>query len=89
MDILEEIVAHKRQEIAERKHFIPARELYVYVNEAMQQHPSLPSLREALQQSDTGIIAEFKRKSPSKDGSIRMPKSAKWLPPTRKPVPRQ
>lgn len=66
MDILEEIVAHKRQEIAERKHFIPARELYVYVNEAMQQHPSLPSLREALQQSDTGIIAEFKRKSPSK-----------------------
>lgn len=63
-DILEEIVAHKRVEIEERKRFIPLHQLSALV-EPMLVTP-LSSMQDALMKSPTGIISEFKRKSPSK-----------------------
>ncbi len=73
MDILEEIVAHKRAEMEEWKHFLPERKLYGLVEQQMQADDGqVPggSMAAALLASGTGIIAEFKRKSPSK-GWIR------------------
>ena len=63
-DILEKIVEHKRGEIAERMTFVSESELMRRV-EPMLDTP-VPSMRKALMESPTGIIAEFKRKSPSK-----------------------
>ncbi len=67
-DILDEIVAHKRQEMEEYKRYLPLRQLYGFVERDIEGEGGvpLPSMREALMKSDTGIIAEFKRKSPSK-----------------------
>ncbi len=68
MDILEEIVARKRLEVAARKELLPPRQLYARVEErllASNRRPHL-SMRRSLAESDSGIIAEFKRKSPSK-----------------------
>ena len=62
-DILNEIIAHKRYEIERQKRSISYTSLERQVADC-----SLPvySLKEALLRSDTGIIAEFKRRSPSK-----------------------
>ncbi len=66
MDILEEIVAHKRIEVAEQKEQTPAKKLYAEVERMMAEGISKRSLSQALTEDDFGIIAEFKRKSPSK-----------------------
>lgn len=63
-DILEEIVAHKRIELQTLKAQLPEKEIHRRV-EALLDTP-VPSMRQALTDSSTGIIAEFKRKSPSK-----------------------
>ena len=63
-DILQEIVAHKRVEVEEAKRRVAPSVLYRQVEEMLP--ASMPSMKEALRQSPTGIIAEFKRKSPSK-----------------------
>jgi indole-3-glycerol phosphate synthase len=65
MDILEEIVAHKRMEIDERKQFVPLRQFAGAVEKMVDEGKPV-SMSEALMSSATGIIAEFKRKSPSK-----------------------
>ncbi|WP_205503093.1 indole-3-glycerol phosphate synthase TrpC [Rufibacter psychrotolerans] len=61
--ILDKIIAHKRQEVADRKALVPTAllERSIYFN-------SQPvSLRKYVQRPDlNGIIAEYKRKSPSK-----------------------
>ena len=69
VDILEEIVAHKRIEIEQRKRFIQPRQMINLTEQKMQENEGKVmggSMKKALMNSDTGIIAEFKRKSPSK-----------------------
>lgn len=63
-DILEEIVAHKRQEVERFKQMLPPRQLYALVEQELHDRPA--SMRQALMESSSGIIAEFKRRSPSK-----------------------
>lgn len=65
MDILEEIVAHKRVEIDERKRFVPLQQ-FIGAIQKMMDEGKPASMSKALTSSATGIIAEFKRKSPSK-----------------------
>ncbi|MEO6404455.1 MAG: indole-3-glycerol phosphate synthase TrpC [Ferruginibacter sp.] len=63
MNILDEIIAHKKEEVAERKISVPLKELLQ--NENLLRYGF--SLKTALlQPGSLGIIAEFKRKSPSK-----------------------
>ena len=64
MDILDEITAHKRLEIEALKQRMPL-DLMQKKVEAVK-GPLQPSMAAALLASPTGIIAEFKRKSPSK-----------------------
>lgn len=74
-DILSEIVAFKRLEIAERKRCVPSAEMYRRAESCLEavaakkDDSSLSfhrSMRGALAVSTSGIIAEFKRRSPSK-----------------------
>ena len=63
MDILEHIIATKREELPAIRSAVDAA-IANYPSELL--HTSKPSLGEALLKSNTGIIAEFKRRSPSK-----------------------
>jgi len=62
MDILDKIVADKRQEVALKKQLISV--------EALEKFPLFdresPSLSQALKKAEVGIIAEHKRRSPSR-----------------------
>ena len=64
MDILEEIVANKRVEVERFKAALSEREIHRCVEPLLDF--SVASMSQALTASDSGIIAEFKRKSPSK-----------------------
>ena len=79
-DILQEIVAYKRIEVAEMKKTFPMRDLERQVSQIISEENDVPpSMRQALMQSESGIIAEFKRRSPSK-GWINQPAQATEVP---------
>ena len=61
-DILSEIIAHKKTEVRERKEQLPFSELE---RQCAETKVPFQSLRASLEGSPTGIIAEFKRRSPS------------------------
>ena len=63
-DILKEIIAYKREEVETQKCHLTAGQLAAVADEKGQRITH--SLRQALAASPTGIIAEFKRRSPSK-----------------------
>jgi len=63
-DILSEIVAHKRIEVERFKEVLPERRIHAETEKIL--GDALPSLKDALLGSESGIIAEFKRRSPSK-----------------------
>lgn len=64
MDILQEIVAHKRIEVERFKAQLSERDIHRQVEAILDF--ATPSMKQALLESASGIIAEFKRKSPSK-----------------------
>lgn len=66
-DILEEIVANKRIEVEAAKGSLPIEELCRMVEKKIEAEGlKQRSMRDALRNSKSGIISEFKRKSPSK-----------------------
>ena len=66
MDILEEIVARKRVDLDRMKAIYTEHDIHREVEKLMEDGKSVASLRCAIMGSPTGIIAEFKRRSPSK-----------------------
>ncbi|MFD2203395.1 indole-3-glycerol phosphate synthase TrpC [Shivajiella indica] len=63
MDILEKIISHKKSEIAEKKSLVPVKLL----EKSIYYDSEVVSMKQYITRADkTGIIAEFKRKSPSK-----------------------
>lgn len=67
-DILEEIVANKREELAVAISDLPLDTLKQFTEQKIKRDGALKlrSMKQSLAQSPSGIIAEFKRKSPSK-----------------------
>ena len=62
-NILEEIVSHKKKELALKKDLFP---VHVWKDFPHYQEQRVSLKKELLRHGSTGIIAEFKRKSPSK-----------------------
>lgn len=62
-DVLDEITAWKRIEVEEFRKFLPESRLHALVEKELD--TPCPSMSRAVRESETGIIAEFKRKSPS------------------------
>jgi indole-3-glycerol phosphate synthase len=88
-DILEEIVTRKRADLALQKEAVSLHQMRRLAEERLQQDADLRrqsgaprlSMRQALAASPTGIIAEFKRRSPSK-GWIQQEADPTVVPPS-------
>lgn len=65
-DILQEIIAFKRIEVEQQKQIVSPRDLYARVERLMADDINTHSMSRSLAGNPYGIIAEFKRKSPSK-----------------------
>ena len=78
-DILNEIVAHKRAELILQKQAVSPEHLCTQVKD-LPSRPSHRSMKQSLKTSSTGIIAEFKRRSPSK-GWFNQDARADQIPP--------
>lgn len=79
-DILEDIVAHKRIEVSRSKLLKPSILLRKHVENYIEAEVhNVISLSNSLRTSDSGIIAEFKRRSPSK-GWIKESGKAEIIP---------
>ena len=78
-DILEEIVAWKRLEVKEQKSTLSPKEIHKMAEKEMQSSERARSMSLSLMEDDYGIIAEFKRKSPSK-GWIKEDGKAEIIP---------
>ena len=63
-DILEEILTYKREEVEQWKQYIHLKQLYGMMEYGKLDKIEQPSLQLALEKSNTGVIAEFKRKTP-------------------------
>lgn len=63
-DVLDEIIAWKRIEVAKSKEIVSPSALYNKVETMLNDIPR--SMKDSIMTSESGIIAEFKRKSPSK-----------------------
>ena len=68
MDILEQIIAYKRSEVEKRKAAVNVSQLE---GKALYKRPTISLRQSLLDETKTGIIAEFKRRSPSK-GNINI-----------------
>ncbi|MDR3250117.1 MAG: indole-3-glycerol phosphate synthase TrpC [Tannerella sp.] len=64
MDILETITANKRREVARQKQAVPLDLMLSMSSQRL--NTATVSMRRSLESSASGIIAEFKRRSPSK-----------------------
>ena len=84
-DILQDIIANKRIEVARQKQAVSLQTLLALGSDRMERDTR--SMRAALESSPSGIIAEFKRKSPSKGWLHPGRISPTWCPLTRPEAP--